>query len=555
MSIPIISSSNRRPRWRVAQSWQQPSAHRLASAYASSRTESKGDTDRLFHCRKNSSPCTAALLLCVLALAILEPAHFVSAWWTGTTPPAQRAFSIYSSNSRSNNNQYAPEPAPFYPVPRKIDEGLLGDLTGGRPGAIIETEEQLATKEQMEQEMTTRDRAYSADTLRDYYGGSSPLSMFVDSDFSSEDDFDADGDNDLLDPTTLGTWTIQDIRARFPYEWDPLSGEPDPNVVQLNREDTRYVAETEKDADGVEVGYDPVFGPSNPRDTRTILGAIDSYMIDEKTRNDQMLSPQFPSPQDPEIAYNEEIVLFRKSLDILETYLDPFLPETMPLPRHVAPWYGYPEPVYLPPQNFTNNRFTDLDKMTDFDSMTPFDARKKAVELARSKNAEWLPPGVSYKWHQSQREPYERVLTRVGTLRPGPCDPDLVAQIQPALAILGSCCQLLSIEGGEHADDTTFATAGSSTGTATAMDKEKDSTGTLPSLSAQQTLGNGSGGGGTVYRFAYHGLMKNRHGMQCWTQTLLEDCGVTVTGVVLETGFRRRDQPYDGGDPWYAPLF
>jgi hypothetical protein len=37
---------------------------------------------------------------------------------------------------------------PFYPVPRKIDEALLGDLTGGRPGAIIETEEQLVVKEQ-----------------------------------------------------------------------------------------------------------------------------------------------------------------------------------------------------------------------------------------------------------------------------------------------------------------------------------------------------------------------------------------------------------------------
>jgi hypothetical protein len=58
---------------------------------------------------------------------------------------------------------------------------------------------------------------------------------------------------------------------------------------------------------------------------------------------------------------------------------------------------------------------------------------------------------------------------------------------------------------------------------------------------------------GTIYRFAYHGLMKNKHGMKSWTESMLVDCGVEVTGVIFETGFRRRDPIYDGGDAYYGP--
>jgi len=58
-----------------------------------------------------------------------------------------------------------------------------------------------------------------------------------------------------------------------------VATDPDPNVVEMNREGVRYVQETEKDEDGVEVGYDPIFGPSNPvdpedcRDTNTFFVA------------------------------------------------------------------------------------------------------------------------------------------------------------------------------------------------------------------------------------------------------------------------------------------
>jgi hypothetical protein len=403
------------------------------------------------------------------------------------------------------------------------------------------------------------------ETLKEYYG-TAVVDDDDEDDMDGSDDDDED-DSDSMDVSTLGTWTIQDLRSKFPYEFDPLDpNDVDPNKAQLQQGNTRYLSATPKDDDNVEIGYDPIFGPSNPLDTRTILGAIDSYMIDTETKNDGMLEPQFPIANDVEIEYNEEIVQFRKSLDILETYTDEFLPNDMIIPRRVATWYGYPEPMYLEPRNFTNNRFTDLDKMTNFDRMTPYDARKKAVELARSKNAEWLPSGVSQEWHTAQRAPYERYGTKIGTLQPGDCDAELVAMIQPALAILGSCCQLLSIEGCSVSstddvpdiaksllmDTDDNAQSGTSEAYDTDDDDDDDTTAIQVMMTPTTTMVSTSK---TIYRFAYHGLMKNKYGMECWTTTLLQECGVPVTNVIFETGFRKRDPIYDGGDPWYAPLF
>jgi hypothetical protein len=409
-----------------------------------------------------------------------------------------------TNTEKSNTSKNAPVrglqdyEAPYYPQPRAIDDSLkFFDLTGGRPGAIIETEEQLALKAIMLAEIDDGTRSFgpAQDLLLQDYGE-------LQQDVESEYDID---DPDLLDAATIGTWTIQDLRSKFEYEWDPNSGEPDPNLVSMNQPGVRYVETNEIDDDGVEVGYDPVFGPSNPVDTRTQMGARDSYMISEDTANDEMLTPQFQAG-DLEIEYNEQVVQFRKSLDIVESYVDPFLPADMEIPRHVARWHGYPDQMFFEPKNYTNNRFTDPDQRIDYDAMDPYRARKKAVQQARAKNAEWMPAKVSLEWHRAQRQPYEEYGTSVGTLRRGECDAQLVETIQPALAVLGSCVELLSI------------------------DQEN-----------------------SVYRFHYHGLMKNRHGMSCWAETLLRDCGVTVSGVVFETGFRRRDAPYDGGDPWYGP--
>jgi hypothetical protein len=411
---------------------------------------------------------------------------------------------LWDNNNNMNQNNIPEDYVrPVYPRPREIDEQLLGDaLTGGRPGAIIETEKQLLAKERILNELSHVDGDEEAAD-----GGGRKYPAYFQDYGENEDEIEDEtmsDDPDALDPSELGRWNIQDLRAKFEYEWDPNNPDDiDPNLAELLKTDTKYLPQNPMDDDGVEIGYDPIFGPSHPIDRRTVLGTRESYMINPVTRDDSMLEPQFVDPNDPEIDFNEDFVTFRKSLDVLETYVDEFL--GAPVPRHVAKWHGYPEPTDFEPKNFTNNRFTDPDRMTDFDQMTPHQARVMAVEYARANNAEWLPDGISQAWHQAQREPYEKYQTLVGTLRPGPIDPELYEQITPALKILGSCAKLLSIT---------------------------DS---------------------TIFRFHYHGLMKNKHGMECWTQELLQDCGVTVTGVIFETGFRKRDPAFDGGDPWYYP--
>ena len=226
-----------------------------------------------------------------------------------------------------------------------------------------------------------------------------------------------------------------------------------------------------------------------------------SYAVNELTRDTDPITRQFKDG-DIEIQEAAEFRQFRQSLRVIETYTDPFVPE-FEIPKNVAKWHGYPEVTEFPKQPYTNNRFTKSEDLTNFDELSPWRARQKAVELARSKNAEWLPDGVSQDWHKKQRAPYETVGTLVGTLQMGEVDETIQDEIQPALKVLGSVVDLLSIDG-------------------------------------------------TVFRFHYHGLMKNKQGMAAWTETLIRDCGVEVTGVIFETGWRRRDPAYDGGDPYYG---
>ena len=392
----------------------------------------------------------------------------------------------------------------YYGPQVTVPDILKFDMTGGRPGSIIESEAELERRDEIMEEMKVDD---ADKTGRKKY----PKWLSTDYGFleqDEEEEYDND-DPDALDATTLGRYDITDLKTKFDYEWDPET-DLDPNLIDTQAKDEiipsgKYILETEKDEEGVEVGYNPMFGPSNPIDERTRIGTVDSYMIDVNTRDESMLTPEF-FPEDPEVAFNEDIVQYRKSMDIIETYQDDFLPESMPVPRNVAKWYGYPEPVKFESKNYTNNRFTKTEDLTNFDELTPFRARQKAIELARSNNAEWMADGVSQGWHQKQRRPYDQQETLVGTLRKAECDPDTVETIRPALQVLGSCAELLSIEG-EH---------------------------------------------GTVFRFHYHGLIKNKFGMSCWTETLIRDCGVDVTGVIFETGFRARDPAYDGGFPYHG---
>jgi hypothetical protein len=402
-------------------------------------------------------------------------------------PPRDKreaAITVDKSNSRKAEDPVPSYIRPYYPKPRPIDESLVGDLTGGRPGAIVETLEEIRKKDIILQEIDDGKRKYPE----------------LDTDEVGVDDGDYDNDDpDALDMATLGTVTIQDYLDKFIYEWDPQSDAIDPNLLELQQEGRKYLLETPKDDDGVEIGYDPMYGPSNPFDERTIRDDMDSYVV-----MDESIVPKlFPNDiHDPEIKFNEDIITLRHSLDIIDSYVDPFL--KAPVPNRVAKWHGYPEPDTFEPRDRKINLFTE--NPFDFDSLGPSEAKQKALEFALMKNAEWLPDGVSQQWHIEQRLPYEKYGTLIGTIREGPQDPALVERINPVLQVLNHCAPLLSIEN-------------------------------------------------DIYRFHYHGPMKDKFGMERYTETMLRDCGVEVANVIFETGWRRRDRE-DGGDyVFQAPSF
>ena len=310
------------------------------------------------------------------------------------------------------------------------------------------------------------------------------------------DELEVDDDPSAIDPETLGKWDDSDLEGRLEYEFDPT--QDDPNILNPKFE---HVKEIPLDDDGVEIMYDPIFGSASPIDTRTILNPQDSYIIDDETRDDAIVTPTFPEG-DLEIGYNSDVTTFRKSLKIVETYVDPYL--NMDVPRHASKWYGYPEQMSYPDKPDIENRFTKPEEKTDFDGMTPYRARKTAIQLARSKNNEWLPKGKSVEFHNSKTDIYGKLGLKVGSLQEGEIDDKVKEKIEPALAVLGSCAKLLEINE-------------------------------------------------TVFRFHYHGLIKNKAGMSAWTETLIRDCGVECTGVVFETGWRKRDPYYDSGDKWFGP--
>uniref|UniRef100_A0A7S2W1W3 Uncharacterized protein n=1 Tax=Eucampia antarctica TaxID=49252 RepID=A0A7S2W1W3_9STRA len=313
------------------------------------------------------------------------------------------------------------------------------------------------------------------------------------------DDREEDNDPSAIDPETLGKWDESDLVDKLEYEFDPAV--ENPNDLTNNR--FEHVTHVPIDDDGVEVGYDPIFGRSNPIDERTVVNPQDSYMIDDQTRNDAMVEPTFPEG-DLEIEYNADITSFRKSLKIVETYVDPYL--NMELPRHVSKWYGEPEAMSFPDKPPEENFFTPADKATNFDAMTPHRARKTAIQLARAKNNEWMPAGTSVAFHNSKTDVFSKLKLNVGSFKKGDIDPTIQTNIEPALSILGNVVELLEI-----------------------ID-------------------------GTIFRFHYHGLIKHKAGMEAWTETLIrDDCGIECTNVIFETGWRKRDPYYDGGDPWFGP--
>ncbi len=354
---------------------------------------------------------------------------------------------------------------------------------------IVETDAQIRDRILAEIDSGLRAFDQSDATLLTSYGD-------PDDDMLSLED---DSDPTALDASTLGQWDENDLLSKFDYEWDPHAGDVDPNERDPRY---RYVEAIEVDDEGNEVGYDPVFGPSNPIDDRTILNPPDSYVIDENTRDERLVPQDFPDG-DPEREDNAAIVNFRKGLDMIETYTDTHL--NMEVPRHTAKWHGHAEVLSYPRKEYTNNRFTKPEDRTDFDALGPAKARKVAVQMARAKNNEWLPSGTSEAYHMDKTSIYRERGIITGTTLRGDIDENIALRIRPALDVLGDVVELLSIECG------------------------------------------------TVFRFKYHGLIKNKRGMEAWAGVLIRDCDVDCTGVVFETGRRKRDPYYDGGDRWYGP--
>jgi len=193
----------------------------------------------------------------------------------------------------------------------------------------------------------------------------------------------------------------------------------------------------------------------------------------------------------PDVRFSQEVSQIKQDLAIPETFLDEWYTEEEVERYRSQPYGEDPTLKKYEPKPFMNNRFTDPKDKTDFSKMDPYRARKTAVQLARATNNEWLPEGYAdEKRAKELKEMKERGIL-AGTMRPGPCDPDIVKRIQPAINVFNGCANLLSIQDG-------------------------------------------------VYRFHYHGMIRHKHGMKSYMVKLLKDCDVHVTGVVFETG-RQRD--------------
>lgn len=346
---------------------------------------------------------------------------------------------------------------------------------------------------------STKDRQMAKQILNEVDDGKRDLPDWFYEEYQEEgyDEAEEDDDPSAIDPESLGKWDENDLTGRLEYEFDPDKGDADPNILNPKFE---HVTDVPVDEEGVEYMYDPIFGRSNPIDSRTIINPQDSFVIDDETRDDAIVTPTFHEG-DLEIDSNADFKAFRKSLKIVDTYVDPYL--NMEVPRHKAKWYGYPEKMNYPDKPDIENRFTKPEDKTDFTKLSVYQARKKAVELARSKNNEWLPKGKSVEFHNARTEIFKEKGILTGSFQKGEIDEKIKGKIQSVLDILGSSAELLEI------NDTTF-------------------------------------------RFHYHALIKNKRGMAAWTETLIRDCGVECTGVVFETGWRKRDPYYDGGDKWFG---
>eukprot|EP00591_Stephanopyxis_turris_P002860 CAMPEP_0195524568 /NCGR_PEP_ID=MMETSP0794_2-20130614/24476_1 /TAXON_ID=515487 /ORGANISM="Stephanopyxis turris, Strain CCMP 815" /LENGTH=333 /DNA_ID=CAMNT_0040654819 /DNA_START=321 /DNA_END=1322 /DNA_ORIENTATION=+ len=321
-----------------------------------------------------------------------------------------------------------------------------------------------------------------------------------------DDDMNAVADSEGMDPSSEYEEWYEELYGKEPADDDSVDPIEEEAQRRKKEDETfskyEYYDKVELDEDGVEVGWDPMFGSGNPIDNMAIVSPIESYMVADETRDDSMLEPIFREVNDPEIVFNDDVKQIRKDLKLVETYKDPWTEKEAP--RNVKRWYGEKgEFDSYEEKDFMNNRFTKPEDKTDFTKFDPYRARRTAVQMARSKNNEWLPNGYAQKIISDKTKNFRRLNLIVGSLQRGECNPDVVEKIQPALRVLGGVVDLLSIQEG-------------------------------------------------VFRFHYFGLLKNKRGMATWTETMIRDCGVECTGVVFETGNRLvdpRDNVFKGFNP------
>jgi len=286
--------------------------------------------------------------------------------------------------------------------------------------------------------------------------------------------------------------------------WDPEKGDDDPNELLTSMYE--YLPGPPVDEEGVEMGWDPLDGSSCPFDYRTIVNHAESFLIDSRTRvvprNDT--APEFLKG-DPEVEFNSEIRNFRKSLRIVESYIEPWTKQ--PYPAHVQKWVGYPEQENIPSRPKHLNYFTKEEDKAEWDKLTPWRAKRLAFQYARSWNCEWLPEGYSESRHNAKTAVFVEKGLRIGTYQKGPIDEEVHKSILPALDVFGNVVELLEI-----------------------MNE------------------------GRSFRFQYWGLIKNKLGMEAWMKQLIEEeCLVPCDGVLFESGWRYRDHFREGGDPWWGP--
>mmetsp|Transcript_32070 Transcript_32070/g.37074 ORF Transcript_32070/g.37074 Transcript_32070/m.37074 type:complete len:483 (-) Transcript_32070:101-1549(-) len=319
-----------------------------------------------------------------------------------------------------------------------------------------------------------------------------------------------------------------------------------------------YDGEFDVDEDGMQVGWSALWGDGKILDRRSIVNEVESHRVAPYSAMPEYLTPDF-AEDDPETQLNKDIKKIRWDMKVMETHTEKFTGQQQA--NNVIEYSGEKmEQDYIyDPKPFMNNRFTEEGTKTDFTKLSPHMARKMAIQLARSKNNEWLPRGKSEEYKYNETRSMNELNVLYGSFQKGPIDEEVHEKIKPVLKTLGSCATLLSIQ--------VLPPLPVGYNSANVICKP-DSNNIQGEMSEEFMLDEWKKEA-IVIRFRYWGKIKNKMGMQAWAKGLITDCGVDVTGVVFEAGERMMDPidcnfllpenivekwecPLDEADEWYA---